>query len=1003
MRSAWFVADSMEPSKRHDLLKRDESEYDSLWTAIFDYVAVGDKAQTVQFQGQKVDAEENGLCTGNAREKLGISPTKFIAKETQMNIEDITQNAKQSDRPFEIDFYEELELEEVIGVGGFGKVYKGKWKSETVAVKAARCDPDESVSAAVENVRKEAKLFWLLHHENVATLRGVCLKPPNLCLVMEYAAGGSLNRVLCGRQIPPDILVDWAQQIARGMHYLHEDAPLTLLHRDLKSSNILVKEAVCGDELSNKTLKITDFGLAREVEKTTRMSAAGTYAWMAPEVIKFSRFSKSSDVWSYGVVLWELLTGETPYKGIDALGVAYGVAINKLTLPIPSTCPHLFAKLLSECWDQEPHERPTFKSIIKRLDEIATSPFVTTPQDSLHTLREDWRLEIEEMFQELRSREKELRCREEELTKTALQQKIHQDLLKKREEELACREIDLLERELSILILQQGAHRPKKLKKGKLRLKLSRSGDGKAISQPSDFRHNITVQRETTPVPSDLNKRYFPSCPDFLPPLPVQPPPRFKAMAYPEPDSPPSDKAVGRKKGKTWGPSSAQNGQRERSSMVLADQQLAQSDPHLQESVDGVGEHCSEGASSDRHHTEVDTSEKNHVSPKRVNTHPLPPVARLRKEGSVKRKTLKSALLEMSSVLAAVGAGFDVCLSNTVAIHPNLHSTRHLEKRKKKRSFISHRRDAYLGAVRDAFIEPENDWSSCRVPPEGYWHSFLGVQAPQRPSLIMNEGGLVGSSTFYVSADQGVQSSRGDVESFSDLSKSPRSSYTDSVSSVTSNTSTSGHTVIYNHLISEQRQSDHSATHSVPSSPLGLSHPPQAQSVTGDGVGNLQGCQAGTAVSSLTHRHCPESSDVRLPETYQAEGECSDLALSQTGIKTTGARRPTTLSIGREHNYVQLKYPSPSPYSSASFQHGRASPRLPLLSFPSDTSVGTQDLSYFSARSHFSPGSTPPHLLYDKTLLDIDVEGQSTDITQPLVFAGGLPSVLRASDQWLIH
>ncbi|MGH0181100.1 UNVERIFIED_CONTAM: hypothetical protein FKN15_005964 [Acipenser sinensis] len=87
--------------------------------------------------------------------------------------------------------------------------------------------------------------------------------------------------------------------------------------------------------MEGKTLKITDFGLAREWHKTTKMSTAGTYAWMAPEVI------------NYGVLLWELLTGEVPYRGIDGLAVAYGVAVNKLTLPIPSTCPEPFAQLMA--------------------------------------------------------------------------------------------------------------------------------------------------------------------------------------------------------------------------------------------------------------------------------------------------------------------------------------------------------------------------------------------------------------------------------------------------------------------------------------------------------------------------------------------------------------------------------------------------------------------------------------------------------------------------------
>jgi serine/threonine protein kinase len=113
---------------------------------------------------------------------------------------------------------------------------------------------------------------------------------------------------------------------------------------------VLLREEIENDDLQFKTLKITDFGLAREVYKTTRMSQAGTYAWMAPEVIKNSTFSRASDVWSYGVVLWELLTGETPYKGIDTLAVAYGVAVNKLTLPIPSTCPQPWRELMESKW-----------------------------------------------------------------------------------------------------------------------------------------------------------------------------------------------------------------------------------------------------------------------------------------------------------------------------------------------------------------------------------------------------------------------------------------------------------------------------------------------------------------------------------------------------------------------------------------------------------------------------------------------------------------------------
>lgn len=104
-------------------------------------------------------------------------------------------------------------------------------------MKAARQDADEDIQMTIESVRQEAKLFWLLKHENIVSLRGVCLEVPNLCLVMEYARGGSLNRILAGRKIRPDVLVDWAIQVARGMDYLHNGAAISLIHRDLKSSN----------------------------------------------------------------------------------------------------------------------------------------------------------------------------------------------------------------------------------------------------------------------------------------------------------------------------------------------------------------------------------------------------------------------------------------------------------------------------------------------------------------------------------------------------------------------------------------------------------------------------------------------------------------------------------------------------------------------------------------------------------------------------------------------
>lgn len=212
-----------------------------LWTVKFGYDAQGEDELSLRrgdiVEVLSTDAKisgDEGWWTGKLGDKVGIFPANFVTDG------DILDNDSSpvvgSAHIKEIDF-NELRLEEVIGVGGFGKVYRGIWNNKEVAVKAARQDPDNDINETKKNVQQEANLFWLLDNENIVSMLGVCLEKPNLCLVMEYARGGSLNRVLMGRKIRPDILVDWAIQIARGMNYLHNKAPISLIHRDLKSSN----------------------------------------------------------------------------------------------------------------------------------------------------------------------------------------------------------------------------------------------------------------------------------------------------------------------------------------------------------------------------------------------------------------------------------------------------------------------------------------------------------------------------------------------------------------------------------------------------------------------------------------------------------------------------------------------------------------------------------------------------------------------------------------------
>ncbi|KAM8739019.1 mitogen-activated protein kinase kinase kinase 21 isoform 2-T2 [Acanthopagrus schlegelii] len=585
----------------------------SLWTAAYDYEASGEDELSLR-RGDVVEvlskdaaiSGDEGWWTGKINHRVGIFPSNYVTYQPAIYRLPATSGSvgvpeQVPSSPVQIPF-SELVLEEIIGVGGFGKVYRGTWKDQEVAVKAARQDPDEDITATAGGVKQEAKLFSMLQHPNIIKLEGVCLEEPNLCLVMEYARGGTLNRALTGRRIPPHILVNWAVQIARGMHYLHEEAVVPIIHRDLKSSNILLLEKIENDDIGRKTLKITDFGLAREWHKTTKMSAAGTYSWMAPEVIKSSLFSKGSDVWGYGVLLWELLTGEVPYRGIDGLAVAYGVAVNKLTLPIPSTCPEPFAKLMEECWDQDPHVRPSFSCILEQLSAIEEAVMATMPQDSFHSMQDDWRVEIQEMFDELRTKEKELRSREEELTRAALQQKSQEELLKRREQQLAEREINVLERELNILIFQLNKDKPNvKKRKGKFKRSRLKLKDGNRISLPSDFQHKITVQAS----PSMDKRRSLhstssspPSSPTLIPRLrAIQPTSYMQSLHVYEQDvdltseltahcglrkkvtQDESNRTWGRsslfrpeefddvkkgikKKGRTWGPSSVQSKER---------------------------------------------------------------------------------------------------------------------------------------------------------------------------------------------------------------------------------------------------------------------------------------------------------------------------------------------------------------------------------------------------------------------------------------------------------
>ena len=181
--------------------------------------------------------------------------------------------------------FSELEIKKFIGSGGFSKVYHGidlkdLKERKDVAVKELSINTRNG-DKAIPDFHQEAKLCWHLKHPYIIRLYGMCVDSPHYCLIMEYAKGGTLRRLLEFRKtgLPPLTLIQWALQVAYGMQFLHEEAGITIIHRDLKSSNVLLSDEVTDQNLDDITLKLSDFGLARETQKNggNIMTIAGTY------------------------------------------------------------------------------------------------------------------------------------------------------------------------------------------------------------------------------------------------------------------------------------------------------------------------------------------------------------------------------------------------------------------------------------------------------------------------------------------------------------------------------------------------------------------------------------------------------------------------------------------------------------------------------------------------------------------------------------------------------
>lgn len=281
--------------------------------------------------------------------------------------------------------------------GAHSRLYHGIYNEKRVAVKIIRQpDGDENEDMALrleKQFNREVGILSHLHHRNIVELVAACRRPPVFCVITEYLSGGSLRSFLHKRE-PGSVslkeFVSIALDIARGMEYLHSQG---VIHRDLKSENLLFTADMC--------LKVVDFGIAcEEINCDYLNEDRGTYRWMAPEVINYKPHNRKADVYSFGIVLWEIITGRVPYEDITPVQAAFAVVHKNARPTFPEHCPLAIRKLIEKCWVQNPEKRPEFWEIVSVLEQFEASLlFDGTLNMRQNLCSNEWRHRLPQWFQ----------------------------------------------------------------------------------------------------------------------------------------------------------------------------------------------------------------------------------------------------------------------------------------------------------------------------------------------------------------------------------------------------------------------------------------------------------------------------------------------------------------------------------------------------------------------------------------------------------------------------
>ncbi|XP_008054947.1 tyrosine-protein kinase Fer isoform X2 [Carlito syrichta] len=258
--------------------------------------------------------------------------------------------------------HEDVTLGELLGKGNFGEVYKGTLKDKTsVAVKTCKEDLPQELKI---KFLQEAKILKQYDHPNIVKLIGVCTQRQPVYIIMELVSGGDFLSFLRKKkdELKLKQLVKFSLDAASGMLYLESK---NCIHRDLAARNCLVGE--------NNVLKISDFGMSRQ-EDSGVYSSSGLkqipIKWTAPEALNYGRYSSESDVWSFGILLWETFSlGVCPYPGMTNQQAREQVE-RGYRMSAPQHCPEDISKIMMKCWDYKPENRPKFSELHKELTII---------------------------------------------------------------------------------------------------------------------------------------------------------------------------------------------------------------------------------------------------------------------------------------------------------------------------------------------------------------------------------------------------------------------------------------------------------------------------------------------------------------------------------------------------------------------------------------------------------------------------------------------------------